>query len=364
MHRIIAISVAVTVSGLLGVAHAKTEMVASRDARAWTRPTKKSDVAFRLHTDEVVVVVAKKKKWAQVQNRDGDRGWVRISALDELLELDDVDPGEPRDRSSAASEEVDVVDEGPSLSREQLKTVGLASRLRAAIGMSSYSRDFSSDGSGPLGGYKLSVGSMAAMVDGSLSYSAGRLFFAAVGRYSGAVAAPGVRYEGVDGMSAANRLVTHDVAGGLEIGLILGDESPARISAGVGYQLGYFVVDEIQDNPGLLARERLAGPTAEVSLVTAFGPRATVSLGLGVLLAGDLRQTANLEDGTESDVSGYGGSAGVAYLWRPGVSFGATYYGRKLSYEFTGQSRRQFDVTRAERTDAIHSLVVQAARSF
>lgn len=288
---------------------------------------------------------------------DGARKGTKSEAIDESA----VRRVEPQDRPSQAGDEV----AGPNRSRMHMDRRGLELSAGAALGLSTYSRQLSSNGDSALGGYRITAGTMAASASGLARMHVGDLFVAARASYVTHVGAPGIRFQDEEGgVSDPSGFQVHRIGASLELGATLGESHPVRIAAVGGYQLGYFFVSDIQDNPGLLASEKLAGPRIGVSASTGISREILVSANFSWSPSVSLAQTVNLEDGMESDVWAISGGARASYLLDDRHTIDVGYAGRRITYRFSGQSTRQFDVTQARRKDVYHALMVGVARAF
>ena len=355
----------VGVDGARKSTDATATVIAVRRVKARSRPSKKrGKKLFSVRrNDELAVLDTKGKKWIQIENAKGEVGWIRTSAV----EANDPDPDEdlvalvdPDDPDLGRDDETE-----PNQARMRFEKRTLEVIAQAALGISSYSRRFSSNGSSALGGYRISAGTMAATASAMARKHFGAMFVAVQADYGASVGAPGIRFQNEDGeVSDARSFHLHDVTASLEVGATFGKSHPVRVAAVGGYHLGYFVVTRIQDNPGLLARERLAGPQVGIMASTVVTRRVMVDAGFSWTPSASLSQTVNLEDGMDSEVWAIGGSAHASYLLDARHTIEVGYAGRRVKYNFSGQSTRQFDVTSARRKDIHHAFMVGIARAL
>lgn len=343
------------------------------------RPGEAAETLVELAVGDEVEVMGRKGRWVRVRVR-GRLGWVTrttIAASDREGEswgddasTEDADPIDliamPDATDASADLEADRdPDGGPDRARARLGHRGLELAAEAGLGLSTYSRQFSSDGASALGGYRVTAGSMAASASGLARIHIGVLFVAARASYATSIGVPGIRFQNEDGeVSEPNGFQIHRVLAAVELGATLGQSHPVRIAAKAGYRVGYFVLSDVQENPGLLARERLSGLEIGVNASTAISREILVSADLSWIPSASLDQTVNLEDGMESEVWAISGGARASYLIDDRNAIDVGYQGRRVKYDFSGQSTRQFDVTSARRKDIHHAFVVGVARAF
>ncbi len=274
-------------------------------------------------------------KWIQVENDDGDGGWIRAK---------------------------DIAPEGHK-AREI--------RTDARVGFSSIGESFRSDGTGTLANYKLGSAAFAIAVGGSADwkYGANYRIGAELG-YQMGKATPGIRYN--DGTNAADiGFTTHDVDARLKAGYDLHKPSGAVIWGHLGYHYGMFSVDNVGDltkNLAHIPSEILSGPTIGAAidlpkLTDKLGARAAADL----LYPGSRTQTKGLEDGASSSVLAAFMTATVSYQWKSDITLDAGYRLGWASTTWTGaapDSTRGTGSTTAARSDLAHTVSVGIAKSF
>ena len=303
--------------------------------------------------DELRVAGRRTPGWLLVENARGVSGWVARSSLR-------VAPAAPAAAPPAAVER----DAARSAQRQEpdRATALLAGRrwirAGAGIGIASLASDFSSDGTGELGAYRISASAAAASSSLELAVApTRRLWMAADGGYQLALGIPGIRQRGAEEAAVAAPLgfAWHRFDGGGRLGLRVGTSALAY--ARVGYHFEWFHVDEVS-NPGRLARESLSGPTAGLGLTAALGTSVLLRARADLLVGGRRRQTPGLEDGEDSSALAAWGEIGVSYLAARSLAFAAAYSLGWAHTEWRGSSPRQPDVTGAVRTDRSHLLLV------
>lgn len=350
--------------------------VIKKSSKVRKRPRKKSKTRFRVVEGERVVVLKVKRKWVKIA-AGRKRGWIRRSRIhvsgsgwlrdDEPAAADDriVIPSDAelaKKRDAEPDEELDQ-EPGADEPAPPPRPDGFASELAASLGFVGYASRFASDGATALGAYEISAGAMGAGIGGRAGLRRGKLSAAIDGRYRIAVGAPGIRFHRDDGSeAAANRFTIHELDASVVLGFAI--DRDIEIAARGGFHAGTFWIDELQDNPGLIARERLTGPTAGAELGLRLSAELRLAAYADVLIEGKLRQTENLEDGMDSKVRGVAGGAEVSYRLNPDLALAVSYRGRRTWFDFSGPSARLEDVTTAERTDQTHALAIAASRSF
>lgn len=338
------------------------EAVITKSTKVYAHPRKRADVELRVSVNDKVMVVKTGRKWVKIE-AGGKRGWIRKSRVHVFKD------GWRRDDAVVIPDRID--DGGGETGPEEIESSapvtpprqdGLAGELRASLGFVSFASEFDSDGGTALGAYEISAGAMGAGIGGRAVVRRGKLLVGIDGGYRVAVGAPGIRFHRDDGsVAGANRFYIHDLDGAAIAGFAV--DRDIDVAARAGVHAGQFWIGELQDNPGLIARERLVGPTAGLELAARLSPKLRFAANLDVLVNGSLHQTANLEDGMDSAVRGVSGGARVSYSL-DGIDLEASYLARRTWLEFSGPSARLDDVTTAERTDQTHALAIAASRRF
>jgi uncharacterized protein YgiM (DUF1202 family) len=274
-------------------------------------------------------------KWVEVENEDGDAGWIRAK---------------------------DVQEDGHK-QREM--------RADARIGFASVGESFKSDGSGNLANYKLGSAAVAVALGGSADWKYGTNYrIGAELQYIGAKATPGVRY--TDGTTSTDiPFTTHDIDVRLRAGYDLHSPKGTIVWGHLGYHYGMFSVDNVGDltkNLAHLPSEILSGPTVGFGLeMPKLGEKVGARASADLLYPATRTQTKGLEDGLSSKAMAAYLSAVISYRWKSDMTLDAGY---RLDYATTtwsgaaAASMRGTNSTTAARTDLTHVLSVGIAKSF
>jgi uncharacterized protein YgiM (DUF1202 family) len=318
-----------------GPAPRSVTVVADADLRA--KPTRRGRAVASVAKGERVAIVGEDDsgEWLQVENQDGDSGWIRAKQV----------------TADTRAERVIHLD--------------------ARVGVASVGQAFRSNGTGTLANYKLGSSEIALAVGGGLDIKYKQDYrLGADLAYVGGKAQPGIRY--TDGTTSADiGFVTHDVDLRAKLGYDFHKPSGLVAWGRVGYHYGMFKVADVGDftkNLAKLPSEILSGPTAGLALEI---PRLTPKLGAfataDVLFPGKRVQTKGLEDGAASKVIAVWSSAVVSYQWKSSVTLDAGY---QLAYAKTTwagaatASMRGTNATVAARSDLTHTLTLGIAKRF
>jgi hypothetical protein len=87
-----------------------------------------------------------------------------------------------------------------------------------------------------------------------------------------------------------------------------------------------------------------------------------------MLVGTSLKQTKNLEDGTESNAKGAIAGAGFSYRWKPNMDIQASYDLNYTKYNFgtplATSMRGHMGTGDVKRTDIFHGVTVGVAKAF
>jgi hypothetical protein len=250
---------------------------------------------------------------------------------------------------------------GPTLARAALNRPRWL-RGRAAIGVSTLSMDFSSDGGTPLSAYHVSASGMAAFAGVDAGVNRGRVRLAVDGSYGVTLGLPGIRYRDAEsGALDPVGFTWHHINAGARVGYRLADAVIPYARA--GYRFDWFRVDEVE-NPGRLGREGLRGFTAGVGVEAELADELIARAGGDLLVGGGRKQTPGLEDGASSSALAAWGRLEASYLATPWLAIEGAYEYGWASTEWAGRSPRQPDVSEALRSDRSHLLLLWVQRDF
>lgn len=274
-------------------------------------------------------------KWMEVENEDGDSGWIRAK---------------------------DVAADG-----RKDRVIGLDARL----GFASIGESFKSNGTGGLANYNLGSAAVAVALAGGVDWKYGPNYrIGADLSYAMGKATPGVRYN--DGTTSADiGFTTHDVDARLKVGYDLHSPKGTILWGRLGYHYGMFSVDNVGDltkNLAHLPSEILSGPTVGFAMeMPKLGEKIGARASADLLYPGTRSQTKGLEDGAASKTMAAWLGAIVSYQWKTDLTLDAGYRLGYASTQWAGAatgSMRGTNATTAARTDLSHVLTVGLAKSF
>ncbi|HTJ43384.1 MAG TPA: SH3 domain-containing protein [Kofleriaceae bacterium] len=302
-----------------------------------SKPSKKSRALLTVGKGDRLAFVEESDdgKWVEVENEDGDSGWIRA-----------------KDVAADGHKEREI-------------------HLDARLGFASIGESFKSNGTGGLANYNLGSAAVAVALAGSADWKYGTNYrIGADLSYVMDKATPGVRYN--DGTNAADiGFTTHDIDARLKVGYDLHSAKGTVLWGRAGYHYGMFSVDNVGDltkNLAHLPSEILSGPTVGFGmdmpkLGEKVGARATADL----LYPGTRSQTKGLEDGAASKAMAAWVTAVVSYQWKDDLTLDAGYRLGYASTQWAGAatgSMRGTNATTAARTDLSHILTIGLAKSF
>jgi len=315
----------------------KMVTVVAEETDLLARPSRRSDAVLTVGKGDRLAWVRDSRdgEWMEVENDDGDAGWIRVK---------------------------DVQREGrPAKLRE----------VHARLGFASIGEAFASDGTGNLANYKLGSSAVAISLGGGLDYKYKKDYRIGLDlSYIGAKAAPGIRY--TDGTSSVDiGFLTHNIDLRAKAGYDLHKSNGMTLWARLGYHYEMFKVDNVSDltkNLAHLPSEILSGPTIGVAVEI---PKLTRKIG-GVVAADYLypakrTQTKGLEDGLTSKAKALWLGATFTYQWKPKLELDAGYrlsYAKTLWSGAAPDSMRGTGATTSERKDLTHTVTVGLAKSF
>jgi hypothetical protein len=309
---------------------------------------KSSDAAFTAASDDVLFVNGKTSgKWTEVENSEGDLGYVLTSKL-ELS--DDGDGGDV----TPAKRAIDVrARGGVTFVQQGLRTGGSTART-------------------PPDNYNITVAAATIALGGTYlrPYNKDIVIGGDVGVIA-AKAVPGVRYTPVGGTATTTGFSVYDV----DLRFVAGDDLHKRngmmVLGRVGFRYDSFQVANVGNltmNPATLPSEIAISPAIGAGLSI---PRVTPTIGLRFILDGmftaSMKQTKGLEDGKTPSEKGITLGAGLNYTYSPSIDIQAGYDLKYMSVSFGAvepTSMRNHMGTSVARTDISHMLTVGVAKAF
>ncbi len=318
-------------------------VVSADEAEVYRKPSTRSKSVFVAEQGDKLYFVSKSKsgKWIEVEDQDGETGWVKASAVEQA---------------------------GP------YKYAKTAYRANGGLGYTAVGMQFVSDGAGPLANYSMSSAAASLVVGGEMIYAGGsktRLLGADL-TYRGSRASPGIRYDDGAGNVADIAFIMHEVDVGASYGHRFARKDGLAAYARAGYYYGQFKVTDGADienvNIARIPSELLTGFTVGGRV---DAPRLTDTIGANLtasyLLSGKREQTVGLEDGQTSAVTSYWATAQVVYQWKPDMKLvGAyRYFGSKTDWAGAADgSMRGHNATAAARKDVVHTVSVGVGKVF
>ncbi|HEU0029596.1 MAG TPA: SH3 domain-containing protein [Kofleriaceae bacterium] len=303
-----------------------------------------SDEAFTASPKMTLFPTGNKKgKYVEVENEEGDIGFVLASKL-EMEEVEGGEGGAPKTR---------VID-----GRARLGVTIIQQGLRTAGGVPEQPDNYNLSTSAitlALGGTYLRPYSKQYMLGADLNFDLAK-------------AVPGI--EVGDGTKTSITLYNLNVRG--LVGYDMKKKSGMMVFGRLGLRWqSYQVADalDLTKNKAKLPSEILTSPTLGAALTI---PKMTPKIGLrfsldAMLFAASVKQTKNLEDGQDPSAKGACLGAGFTYRWKPAMDIQATYDLNYMKYSFgapVDTSMRGHMGTDVKRTDIFHAVTVGIAKAF
>ncbi|HEY5950811.1 MAG TPA: SH3 domain-containing protein [Kofleriaceae bacterium] len=325
-----------------------TARVAKR-VSVYSEADTKSDEEFVARPTDVLYPVDSKGKWTQVENAEGDLGWVET----EYLDTGDGGGG-TRKRTIDVSARM-----GLMFIQQGMRTQG-STNLKVP---DNYNINTSS--------VTLSLGGGIAMpfkkkyiLGGEATYDYANTLFG------------GVFYDpdGKDGpMPGVNtKLTLHNINVRGMAGIDLKKKSGMAFFGRLGYRYQSYLVAGYSDpakNPGKIPQEIVKAPTLGAAMIM---PKLTNKIGLrvsldAILFAASISQTKGLEDGSAPTLKAVVFGTGVTYKWKKSMDLQATYDLRYMGIDFgppLATSTRGHMGTNITRTDFFHMVTFGVAKPF
>jgi hypothetical protein len=310
-------------------------------------------------------LVAPPARSVEVDPESWRAGSIRVAGVAKAVALE---PG-PREpgRTGAERGRPDQADGASHTDHARHHTAPrLRARTRVGVGASSFGSSFRSDGQSELAEYQISANTSMVVVATELVTPALRRFAAVVdASYAIALGTPGIRYQGsAEASDDRVSFALHDVDVGGRLGVQLPLDRAIFAAVRIGWHDSWFHVDDINDNPGKLARESLRGLVVGVRMDGALGRNLITRFAMDWLASGRRRQTPGLEDGESAHAAAVWASLAVAYTITSTIAVDGG-YGLGWSHtRWSGVSTRQSDVMSAQRDDRTHSFLFSLCKSF
>jgi hypothetical protein len=287
----------------------------------------------------VLFFMGKKGKFTEVENEEGDLGYILSSRLESI--------GSVAQSRSAGKATMDA---------------------SGRLGVTIIQQGMRSNGTGFPDNYNLSTSAATIAVGGTYLRPYGpKYVIGGDANLDIARAIPGIK----DPMMGNNVGITlyHLNARGM-FGYDLKKPSGMVVFGRLGlrYQ-SYQVSRELSKNTLKLPSEILTAPTLGGAIAM---PRLTDKIGLrfsldAVLAGASLQQTKNLEDGDNPSAKGVVVGAGLTYRWKPDMDIQATYDFNYTRYDFgtpIPSLREHMATQNLKRTDLFHGVTVGVGKAF
>lgn len=327
------------------------------DKRATARVAKKvavyeeadseSEESFIARPTDVLYPLSTKGKWTEVENEEGDYGWVET----ELLEVEGGGGGmKKRQILLTARTGLMFIQQGlRSTGSPNLKVPDNYNITTSSVTLS-------------LGGGILMPVKGKYLVGGEATYDYSNTLFG------------GVFYDNKDDMmpGVTTKLSLHNINVRAVGGIDLKKKSGLSIFGRLGYRYQSYVVANYADpvkNPARIPQEIVKAPTIGVAMLM---PTLTNKIGLRVsldtsLVGASITQTKGLEDGAKPTLKAAVLGAGVTYRWKKTFDLQATYDLRYMGVDFgppLASSMRGHMGSNVSRTDFFHMLTFGIAKPF
>lgn len=291
----------------------------AKKVSVFDEPDADSDEKFVARPTDVLYPMDEKGKWTEVENEEGDKGWVET----ELLDIEGGGGG----GGGAKKRQIDVG-----------ARVGLMFIQQGMRSATSQNLKVPDNYNIQTSAVALSLGAAYAMpvkkkyiVGGELTYDYANTLLG------------GVHYD-PDGpdmpMPAVNtKLTIHNFNLRGMAGYDFKKKSGMAIFGRLGFRYQSYMVDGYSDpakNPAKIPQEIVKAPTLGIGFAM---PRLTDKLGLSValdtiLVGASIAQTKGLEDGSSPTLKAFVLGAGLTYAWKKNMMLRATYDLRYMGIDF------------------------------
>ncbi len=290
----------------------------------------------------ILFPTGKKGKFTEVENEEGDLGYVLTSKIEVSESGGPVGGPSTRQIDARARLGVTIIQQG-------LRTAGGVPERPDNYNLSTSAVTVA------LGGAYLKPYKSSYMVGGELNYDFAK-------------AVPGIK---VDAMNTTGITLHNLNVRGL-FGKDLKRKSGMMVFGRLGFRYQSYQVSDVTNlakNTAKLPSEIIKTPTFGAALTI---PRLTSKIGLRfsldtMIVGTSLKQTKNLEDGKNPSAKGACVGAGFTYRWKPNMDIQATYdlnYTRLKFGAPLDTSMRGHTGTSVARTDVFHGVTVGIAKAF
>lgn len=331
----------------------KTARVKSKQV-AFNDPSEDSDESFAATPGMALYPTGEKKaSFTEVENDEGDLGWLPDSAL----EVDESSGGGDDGDGDGDGDGGGAGPSGPISVGVRLGVTYVTQGLRSAGGAIAMPDN-----------YNLSTAAATLALGGSYLRPYGAKFLiGGEAMYEYAKALGGFDVMGGGSTSVSLHNFRLRALGGYD----LKGKRGLALFARLGFHYQSYQVANVEDltkNTGTIPSEILQAPSIGIGLTL---PRMTAKLGLRLSLDavvfGSLKQTKNIEDGADPSASAFVTNLGVTYRWKPGYDLLVQYELNYLSASFgapLATSKRMHTGTSTTRTDFFHGLTFGLSKAF
>jgi hypothetical protein len=316
-------------------------------AKIYSEADEDSDEAeWKVKPDTLLFPTGKKGKFTEVENAEGDIGFILTSKV-EAVEIDEVSDGEGGGKRSS---QIDV---------------------RGRLGVTIIQQGLRSDGPQMLpDNYNLSTSAATIALGGAYLRPYKKKFV--VGGEANldvAKALPGIKAPG----NQTTGITLYHLNARAMFGYDMKRKSGMMVFGRLGLRWQSYQVSNATDldkNTAKLPSEILTAPSLGAALAI---PRLTNKVGLrfsldAVVAGASLKQTKRLEDGNQAKMKGAIVGAGFTYRWKPSMDINATYDLNFSKYNFgtplAGSMRGHMGTGAVTRTDLFHGVTVGVAKAF
>ena len=313
-------------------------------AKIYTEASDESEPAeWTVKPDMVLYPTRTKGKFTEVENEEGEIGFILSSKVDTIGVVEHAD-----EIGAPARREIDV---------------------RGRLGVTFIKQGLHSDGPKMLpDNYDLSTSAATIALGGGYLHRGKRFVVGGDVSLDVAKALPGI--SAPMNQTTGITLYQLDVRG--VVGIDLKRSSGMTVLGRFGLRYQSYQVSDVEDltkNTAKLPSEIVTAPTFGVALAL---PRLTSKIGLQLsldtmLVGASVKQTKNLEDGSDANVKGAMANLGVTYHWKQQVDIHASYDLDYMKYGFgapLATSMRGHTGSAITRTDLFHAFTLGIAKGF
>ncbi|HLL21466.1 MAG TPA: hypothetical protein VK427_05015, partial [Kofleriaceae bacterium] len=292
----------------------------------------------------------KKGKFTEVENDEGDLGYILTADIESTGDGSDEGEGEGKLGARAKRRQIDLrVRGGVSFLTQALRTPGGAS--------------------GSPNNYNISTAAATlALGAGYYKPSGKRLVIGAETTYDYAKALPGIKVP----MGKTTSISLHNLNLRAIAGLDFHKKSGMMLLGRLGFRYSSFQVANVNsttENTALLPSEIIMAPMLGAALaMPRFGTKVGLRFSLDIIPTTlSYKQTKNLEDGKSPAATGAVVGVGFTYRWKPSMDIQATYdltYASATFGDKLDTSKRMHPMGGVTRSDVFHAITAGITKAF